>query len=78
MRNPQIQIRPSRVVGWASGKHPEPIKIKIVLPQIKTQNMHKHNQELRKWRTIFEFSTWNVRTLYRSGMVTTIILQPQK
>jgi hypothetical protein len=39
MRNRQIQIRPSRVVGWASGKHPVLIKLKIVLPQIKTQNI---------------------------------------
>jgi len=53
-------------------------KIKIVKTQIKTQNVHRHRQELRKWRIISEFRTWNVKTPYRNGKVTTIILQLQK
>jgi len=40
--------------------------------------VHTHRQELRKWRIVFEFRTWNVKTPYRNSKVTTIILQLRK
>jgi len=67
-------------VWWVGhqAKHPDPTKIKIIKPLIKAQNVHRHRQELRKGRIIFEFRTWNVKTPYRNGKVTTSILQLRK
>ncbi|XP_014473798.1 PREDICTED: craniofacial development protein 2-like [Dinoponera quadriceps] len=58
------------------GRHPYIRKTKYAeKPQSKLRNRTEHWQRLRQKNMVFEFSTWNVRTLYKTGDLLSVISQ---